>query len=93
MIWDWMLSSSTGRYSILPGSDIPGITDQSILNTQVQFNLTDVGPLLTNIIATVFNPLQLNGTRMTCGGQLLTILIPKLRSKFTRQLLSKIYIL
>ncbi len=84
MIWDWMLSSSTGRYSILPGSDMPGVTDQSILNTPVQFNLTDVGPPLTIIIATVFNPQQLNGTRMTCGGQSPTILIPEQRSKFTR---------
>ena len=82
VIWEWMLSSSTARYTVFPG-DMPRIMNRSILNTPVQFNLTDVGPPLTNIIATVFNPQQLNGTRMTCGGQSLTILIPKQRSKFT----------
>ncbi len=83
MIWDW-ISSSTARYSVVPGIDMPEIMNLSIFNTRVQFNLIDVGPPLTNIIATVFNPQQSNGTRMTCGGQLLTILIPKQRSKFTR---------
>ncbi len=82
MIWEWMLSSFMERYAALPGSDMPGIKNQSIFNTQVQFNLTDVGPPLTNIIATLFSPQRLNGTRMTCGGQSLTILIPKPISKF-----------
>ncbi len=83
MIWEW-ISSSTARYSVLPGGDMPEIMNLSIFNTLVQFNVIDVGPPLTNIIATVFNPQQLNGTRMTCGGQSLTILLPKQRSKFTR---------
>ncbi len=83
VIWEWTISSTNERYSVLPGSDMPGIKNQSILNTPIQFNLIDVGPPLTNIIATVFTPLQLNGTRMTCGGQSLTILIPKHISKFT----------
>ncbi len=89
MNWDW-ISSSTARYSVLPGSDMPEIMNRTIFNTQVQFNLIDVGPPLTNIIATVFNPLQLNGTRMTCGGQSLTILIPKHISKFTGWLLLRL---
>ena len=83
MIWEWMLSSFIERYAALPSSDMPGIKNQSIFNTQVQFNLTDVGPPLTNIIATLFSPQRLNGTRMTCVGQSLTILIPKPISKFT----------
>ncbi len=82
MIWEWMLSSSTDRYAALRG-DMPGIMNQSIFSTSVQFNLTDVGPLFTNNIATLFSPQELNGTRMTCGGQSLTILIPKPISKFT----------
>ncbi len=82
VIWEWMLFSSTDRYAALPG-DVPGIMNQSIISTPVQFNLTDVGPPFTNIIATLFSPQELNGTRMTCGGQSLTILIPKLISKFT----------
>ncbi len=83
VIWEWTLSSTNERYSVLPGSDMPGIMNQSFFNTPVQFNRTDVGPPLTNIIATVFYPLQLNGTSMTCGGKSLTILIPKQESKFT----------
>ncbi len=82
MIWEWMLSSSIERYAALP-SDMPGIMNQSIFSTPVQFSLTDVGPPFTNIIATLFSPQELNGTRMTCGGQSLTILIPKPISKFT----------
>ncbi len=83
VIWDWTSSSITERYSVLPGSDMPGIMNQSIFNTPVQFNIADVGPPFTNVIATLFSPQQLNGTRMTCGGQQLTIQIPKLRSKFS----------
>ncbi len=33
--WDWMLSSSTARYSIFPGSDMAGTINQSVLNAPV----------------------------------------------------------
>ncbi len=62
---------------------MPGIVNQTIGDTLVHFNLTDVGPPFTNIIATVFSPQQLNGTRLTCEGQQMTIQIPKQRSKLS----------
>ncbi len=80
--WTWTSSSINNRYSVVPGFTEPGIVNQSIFNTPVQFSLTDVGPPFTNIIATLFSPQQLKGITMTCGGQQLTIHVPKPRSKF-----------
>ncbi len=57
--------------------------NQHIHNIPVQFNITDVGPPYTNIIATFFNPQQLNGVVMNCNGQSLVIDIPLLNCKLS----------
>ncbi len=47
--------------------------NRSLQQTTLLFNVTDLSPTYINVLATVSDPISLNGTQMDCNGQTLTI--------------------
>ncbi len=74
--WSGLRQHSLDRqnycYSYLSLSQT-GIINRSLQQTTLLFNGTDLSPTFINVLATVSDPISLNGTQMDCNGQTLTI--------------------
>ncbi len=73
MEWMWTTQSETEQLSLISSLSRTGIIDRSLQQTALLFNVTDLSPTYINVLATVSDPISLNGTQMDCNGQTLTI--------------------
>ena len=73
MEWMWTTQSETEQLSLISSLSQTGIMDRSLQQTKLLFNVTDLSPTYINVLATVSDPISLNGTQMDCNGQTLTI--------------------
>ena len=74
---DWTWDVFPGQQFLqLSYLNFPGVINFPQENLLWTFNTTHISDSFINVIATIMEPLNLNGTTTTCNGQSLTINIP-----------------